>query len=421
MGTSARLTRHRRDHGLPGSSTAHPSQTAPLTAETTGGFGARPGDTQRSSSGTESHCQGARSRCRKPTADLTHETHRILETDGYRAQLAVFAGGRVLLRSRQGTDMTASFPEIQGAALAHLPADTGLDGELVVWERGRLAFERLQQAPCTTEVIVGAVTGSVAAPRTVLLGRYDAAGRLQYVGRNTALSRAAGRALADQLAPPSGPHPWEGWTFSPGWGTRRTLDVHLVHPDVVVEVAVDVARDSAGRWRHPEQLRLEALRETGLYLSGPDALGAFAKRLIEWSSVMRDRESGKLFRTSIEDTFHEMRDLASTRRLEVLTPETGQFLIGDNPALTLSVKESRTIHGMAFSDAQTLILPISPRHLLSLGTEDVMLTVPQSFVDRLNAVQVHAAHRYVYMHPDSGLEPFVERAARRRPAGDRTT
>jgi ATP-dependent DNA ligase len=26
-----------------------------------------------------------------------------------------------------------------------LPADTGLDGELVVWEAGRLAFERLQQ------------------------------------------------------------------------------------------------------------------------------------------------------------------------------------------------------------------------------------------------------------------------------------
>jgi ATP-dependent DNA ligase len=65
--------------------------------------------------------------------------------DGYRAQLAVHAGGRVLLRSRQGTDMTGSFPEIRAAALAQLPADTGLDGELVVWEAERLTFERLQQ------------------------------------------------------------------------------------------------------------------------------------------------------------------------------------------------------------------------------------------------------------------------------------
>jgi ATP-dependent DNA ligase len=48
--------------------------------------------------------------------------------DGYRAQLAVHTGGRVLLRSRQGTDMTGSFPEIRAAALAQMPADTGLDG-----------------------------------------------------------------------------------------------------------------------------------------------------------------------------------------------------------------------------------------------------------------------------------------------------
>jgi ATP-dependent DNA ligase len=49
--------------------------------------------------------------------------------DGYRAQLAVHTGGRVLLRSRQGTDMTPAFPEIRAAAPAQLPAHTGLDGE----------------------------------------------------------------------------------------------------------------------------------------------------------------------------------------------------------------------------------------------------------------------------------------------------
>ncbi|MEU9356242.1 ATP-dependent DNA ligase [Streptomyces griseoloalbus] len=273
--------------------------------------------------------------------------------DGYRAQLAVYTDTRVLLRSRQGTDMTASFPEIRAAALAQLPPDNGLDGELVVWESDRLAFERLQQrlarrgagaaeaarrwpahyivfdlvhagadltdwpyerrrtalealfadrgvtAPLTlcpsttdpavarewlawtaagleglcfkrlnepyrparswlkykvrvtTEAVVGAVTGTLAAPRTLLLGRYDAAGRLQYVGRSTTLSQAAGRALANRLPPPTGAHPWEGWTFSAGWGTQRMLDVHLVQPDLVMEVAVDVARDAAGRWRHP--------------------------------------------------------------------------------------------------------------------------------------------------------------------------
>ncbi|MEU2502306.1 ATP-dependent DNA ligase [Streptomyces albogriseolus] len=277
--------------------------------------------------------------------------------DGFRAQLAVHEGGRVLLRSRQGTDMTGSFPEIRAAALAQLPPDTGLDGELVVWETGRLAFERLQQrlarrgkgaseaagqwpahyvafdllhqgdtdltgwayrrrraalealfaehsvagpltlcpsttdpalaeqwlawtavgleglcfkrlnepyrpvrswqkykVRITTEAIVGAVTGTLDAPRTVLLGRYDRARRLQYTGRSTTLSQTAGRALAELLAPPPAAHPWEGWTFSAGWGTQRTLDVHLVQPDIVMEVAIDVARDATGRWRHPARV-----------------------------------------------------------------------------------------------------------------------------------------------------------------------
>ncbi|MFH8663206.1 hypothetical protein [Streptomyces afghaniensis] len=64
-------------------------------------------------------------------------------------------------------------------------------------------------------------------------------------------SRAAGRSLADQLAPPQDAHPWTDWTFSAGWATQRTLDAILVQPDVMTEVDVDAARDSAGRWRHP--------------------------------------------------------------------------------------------------------------------------------------------------------------------------
>jgi ATP-dependent DNA ligase len=66
--------------------------------------------------------------------------------DGFRAFVARWGDGRVLIRSRHGTDMTAGFPEIAEAAAA-LPDTVGdllLDGELVIWHDGRLAFERLQ-------------------------------------------------------------------------------------------------------------------------------------------------------------------------------------------------------------------------------------------------------------------------------------
>ncbi|MGW5505945.1 ATP-dependent DNA ligase [Streptomyces rochei] len=293
-----------------------------------------------------------------PRPDLPPGAAAEPKWDGYRAQLARWADG-VLLRSRQGIDMTAAFPEIADAALAQLPGDTGLDGELVVWEGERLAFERLQQrlarrrgagaaaaartwpahlvvfdvvrlagadltpwpyarrraaleslfadtpltAPftlcpsttdpatardwltwtsagleglcfkrlsepyragartwgkykvrVTTEAIVGAVTGTPAAPRALLLGRYDGTGRLRYAGRTVSLADTATAALAGALALAVGEHPWTGCTFTAGWGSRDVLDVTLVDPQLVVEVDVDVARDGAGRWRHPVRL-----------------------------------------------------------------------------------------------------------------------------------------------------------------------
>ncbi|MFD3843017.1 ATP-dependent DNA ligase [Streptomyces sp. NPDC058642] len=278
--------------------------------------------------------------------------------DGYRALAGRWADGHVAVRSRNGSDLARAFPEIE-EAVRRLPDDTAVDCELMVWEAGRLAFERLQQrmhrrgaaaaraavefpahlvafdllrlhgrdltghsfseryaalqalfleeglaapwslcptttdsdqaatwladytavgieglvfrplasryvpggrgwtkykARHTTEAIVGAVTGSLVAPTTALLGRYDESGRLRYTGRTTTLGAAVRHALADQLHAGHTDHPWAGRTFSVGWGSREQLSVHLVVPEVVAEVAVDVARDQAGRWRHPVRL-----------------------------------------------------------------------------------------------------------------------------------------------------------------------
>lgn len=66
-----------------------------------------------------------------------------LKWDGYRA---VAAGGLAArFWSRHGTDLTATFPEITAALADQVPAGTVLDGELVAWSGGRLAFEVLQQ------------------------------------------------------------------------------------------------------------------------------------------------------------------------------------------------------------------------------------------------------------------------------------
>ncbi|MFD3694995.1 hypothetical protein ACFWUZ_02330 [Streptomyces sp. NPDC058646] len=66
-----------------------------------------------------------------------------MENDGYRMLIWARPEG-VLLQSRRGTDLTPAFPEIAEAAAA-LGDTTVLDGEVVIYRSGRLAFAALQQ------------------------------------------------------------------------------------------------------------------------------------------------------------------------------------------------------------------------------------------------------------------------------------
>lgn len=168
--------------------------------------------------------------------------------------------------------------------------------------------------------------------------------------------------------------------------------------------------------QYPEHVRREALRQTGFHLPDSGSLDSFAERLIEQSEVTQDFANGKLFRTSIENMFNKVRDMASKWHLEVLTPDRGQFLIGDNPAVTVRTDTMPFSYNMAFGDAHSIVLPIGPRRLLALGPRNVLGSIPRAVVDEINTVQILAADRYVYMHPRSELETFVRAKARQRQA-----
>ncbi|MFE7946944.1 DUF4238 domain-containing protein [Streptomyces sp. NPDC057426] len=195
---------------------------------------------------------------------------------------------------------------------------------------------------------------------------------------------------------------------------RDLVSLHLVrshryrevHRDAFASAREDVRRGLLQNYE--AQLRRVALRKTGLHLEGAQALEVFADRMIESSVPAQDHASGKLFRLSIEEMFQKVRDKAASWQLEVITPQEGQFLIGDTPAITLRWDEKGLKYGMAFGDAHTVVLPLGPRHLLALGPENKALQVPKARVDELNAVQVLAADRYVYLRPRSGLEAFVK-------------
>ncbi|WP_412079408.1 hypothetical protein ACLF6K_38150 (plasmid) [Streptomyces xanthophaeus] len=113
-------------------------------------------------------------------------------------------------------------------------------------------------------MIIGAVTGTLARPQLLVLGRHDAAGRLHAIGRTVPLRPEAARSVGEHLVPAAGGHPWEGVRSASAWGSRDVLDVTLVRPELVAEVSADRAIDRGGVFRHPLRylrLRLDVTAE----------------------------------------------------------------------------------------------------------------------------------------------------------------
>jgi ATP-dependent DNA ligase len=300
--------------------------------------------------------------------------------DGFRCLLFRRPDGRVELQSRAGRLLTGAFPEIARVAREHLPGGVVLDGELVIWVNGRLAFPQLQRrmagsaravlahsleypahlvafdvlhtphegdvrhlpladrrvvleqilagappqlALCpqtssaatarewlttwpaagveglvikglgepyrggqrswaklrhrsSTEALVCGVTGTLARPETVLLGRRDATGTIRYAGRTRPLGDAVRRELSSVLRPPGAgrqqrppqlwpqplPASWLGQFRQPAEPLRYVP----AEPDVIAEIEVDTAyepvitgapaaqRHIGARWRHPPKM-----------------------------------------------------------------------------------------------------------------------------------------------------------------------
>jgi DNA ligase D-like protein (predicted ligase) len=75
-----------------------------------------------------------------------------LKLDGYRAE-AIKTGGRVQLRSRNDKDFDAKYPAIV-KALAALPDETVIDGEIIALDSGRPSFSALQNYAAGASTLV---------------------------------------------------------------------------------------------------------------------------------------------------------------------------------------------------------------------------------------------------------------------------
>ncbi|MDX2576719.1 DUF4238 domain-containing protein [Streptomyces scabiei] len=164
-------------------------------------------------------------------------------------------------------------------------------------------------------------------------------------------------------------------------------------------------------------LQLATWEKTGLLVTGREGLALHAERVL---APMADAyESGALFRVRIEASFAKARSLLAGHAVQILRPEQGEFLIGDNPALTMRRDGPMVSFNMAIGDAHSVLLPISPRYVLSIGPNPAYLSASRAEVDELNTLQICAARRYVYTRPGSTLRAFIIRQLRaHRPSSE---
>lgn len=102
----------------------------------------------------------------------------------------------------------------------------------------------------TVEVIIGAVTGPLTRPDTVVVGLMKA-GTLTIVGKSVPLSRAQSSSLAKVLVPAGPEHPWPDEISTSRFGSSKTkVALTKVEPVSVAEVLADSAQQ-AGAFRHP--------------------------------------------------------------------------------------------------------------------------------------------------------------------------
>ncbi|MFB8760568.1 ATP-dependent DNA ligase [Streptomyces nigra] len=132
--------------------------------------------------------------------------------------------------------------------------EVGIEGVVVKGSEqrylpGRRAWIKVRSRT-TAEGIIGAVTGRVESPSSLLLGRYDDAGRLRFLARTTSLAPGARRELVGRLRAAGVEHPWHGRKFSAGWDSSDELEHQPVWPELVAEFQGDTAVDE-GRYRHP--------------------------------------------------------------------------------------------------------------------------------------------------------------------------
>jgi hypothetical protein len=174
----------------------------------------------------------------------------------------------------------------------------------------------------------------------------------------------------------------------------------------------NVARLRTRMFDRQDMLTNAFISRYGLYPGGPKCLRLVLDEALRPSIKLKDADA--FFRESLERLFNLGSRHLEARGLEVSRPATGEFVIGDAPAIAVGpAGRIGLLQGVGIDSATTIALPLGPALAVSTGDVDAFHNLSQEQMDALNRWQVQGASQYVYCRPDSGLDLTIRTAARR--------
>lgn len=162
--------------------------------------------------------------------------------------------------------------------------------------------------------------------------------------------------------------------------------------------------------RDPRRLEELFFLRYGLHAAGPGArLAAYEAALKEIGSQLE--EGGAFFGERLDAHFGRIREELDRWKLQIgRATEDAEFLISDDPVQTVDSETGRVgvLSGVTIDQADALLLPLGPRHVVSASNKDEYLPIHQAGIRILNSAQLVGAHEKVFMRPESGVEAMVK-------------
>ncbi len=164
---------------------------------------------------------------------------------------------------------------------------------------------------------------------------------------------------------------------------------------------------------HHDLLAAEFTKRYGLLPGGPKCLEMVLDEALAPHLALKEADA--YFRDSLERLFQLARTNLDSRGLEVSTPATGEFLIGDAPAIAVG-NDGRLglLGGVGVNTAKTIALPLGPHLLASTGDTDSFLVLDPARTAHVNQWQVFSAASRAFCRPGSGLATVIRESARVR-------